>query len=582
METSLFRYIWKHSRRDQIVLLLITLLTFPILYVSLELPKRIINDAIEGSPDDVTLFGVTLTQIEFLLVLCAGFLLAVLINGLLKMRLNTLKGVLAERLLRRFRYQLINRITRFPRPYFRHTSQGELVSMVTSEAEPMGGLMGDMLAQPVFYAGQMLTILAFLFAQSVWFGLASIALIPLQAWLIPLLQRQINLLNKERIKEVRNLSTDIGETAAAVSDIRVNGGLRYRMAQFSERLGTLFEIRFRIYQKKFFMKFLNNFINQLTPFFFYSVGGYLAIKGEISVGALVAALAAYKDLSSPWKELLTYYNQAQDMSLRWTVVTEKFAPATLVDDSLFDGEPDAPVSLHGDIVLDKVTVRDEDGHTLLEDLNLTIPAGARVAVRTDSDVTARAFADLLTREVVPQHGTVTVAGHPLNQLHQTTLVQGIGYAHSSPELLQGTLGENLLLPFKRQPIAPDFDSTQSKRARTEAARAGNSTDPVDANWVDPSLADFTSSEEIREWWFRLVEAMGIDDFMVRRALRSPLDHPPPAVGCCRAAAPRDHRPPRVRGAAGIRQPIPPGKIQPRHPARQQPALRTAQTQPHTA
>jgi len=153
METSLFRYIWKHSRRDQIVLLLITLLTFPILYVSLELPKRIINDAIEGSPDDVTLFGVTLTQIEFLLVLCAGFLLAVLINGLLKMRLNTLKGVLAERLLRRFRYQLINRITRFPRPYFRHTSQGELVSMVTSEAEPMGGLMGDMLAQPVFKPG---------------------------------------------------------------------------------------------------------------------------------------------------------------------------------------------------------------------------------------------------------------------------------------------------------------------------------------------------------------------------------------------------------------------------------------------
>ncbi|MEJ2178024.1 MAG: hypothetical protein P8Y12_08765, partial [Gammaproteobacteria bacterium] len=61
MEKSLFRYIWKYSKRDQIVLLLVTLMTFPILYVSLELPKRIINDAISGARIDVTLFGVTLS-----------------------------------------------------------------------------------------------------------------------------------------------------------------------------------------------------------------------------------------------------------------------------------------------------------------------------------------------------------------------------------------------------------------------------------------------------------------------------------------------------------------------------------------
>jgi len=49
MEKSIFTYIWKHSKRSQLTLLMITLLTFPILYVSLELPKRIINDAIGGS-----------------------------------------------------------------------------------------------------------------------------------------------------------------------------------------------------------------------------------------------------------------------------------------------------------------------------------------------------------------------------------------------------------------------------------------------------------------------------------------------------------------------------------------------------
>lgn len=523
MEMSIFQYIWKYSKKNQLTLLLVTLLTFPILYVSLELPKRIINDAIGGTGEDVVLLGTTMSQVQFLLVLCAGFLLAVLANGLLKMRLNTMKGVLAERLLRRFRFQLLTRILRFPRPYFRNTSQGELVSMVTSEAEPMGEIMGDMLSQPVFQAGQMITILVFLFAQSFWFGLASIALIPLQAWIIPKLQRQINLLNKDRIREVRKLAADIGETAAGVSDIRTNGGLRYRMSLFSNRLGNLFEIRFEIFQKKFFMKFLNNFINQLTPFFFYSVGGYLAINGQITVGALVAALAAYKDLSSPWKELLAYYNQTQDMALRWEVVTERFAPKTLVEDDLFDGTPGAVSSLKGDIEISDVTVRDEEGHAVLEDISLSIPQGARVAVKTNSETAALAFADLLTREVIPQRGSVKIAGHDLNSLHQVTLANCIGYAHSNPHILQGTLGENLLIPFKNEPILSMDVSSDIESFRVEAERAGNSIDPFEADWVDPKVAGLQSSDDIREWWFQLVEAMGTDDFMVRRALRSRLE-----------------------------------------------------------
>jgi len=520
MENSLLKFIWKYSKRDQIVLLLITLVTFPILYLSLELPKRIINDAIDSNSETVVLLGITLSQVQFLWVLCAAFLLVVLITGVLKMRLNTMKGVLSERLLRRFRFQMLTRIHRFPRSYFRKTSQGELVSMVTSEAEPMGGLMGEMLSQPVLLTGQMLTILVFLFAQSFWFGLASIAVIPLQAWIIPKLQRQINLLNKKRTHEVRKLAGDIGETAAGVSDIRINGGLRYRLSLLSSRLGTLYDIRFEIFQKKFFMKFLNNFINQVTPFFFYSVGGYLAIKGEITIGALVAAIAAYKDLSTPWKELLAYYNEIQDMALRWEVVTERFAPKALVDDALFEGSPVENIRLRGDIEFDNVTVRDERGQPVLEDINLSIPQGARVAVKTDNETSALAFADLLTREVIPQYGSIKIAGHDLNTLHQETLANCIGYAHSDPNILSGTLGENLLLPFKRKPVLAENISPHIESFREKAEQSGNSTDPFDAEWVDPGAAGLESSEEIREWWFQLVEAMGIDDFMVRRALRS--------------------------------------------------------------
>jgi len=87
MEKSLFKFIWKYSKRDQIILLLLTLVTFPVLYASLELPKRIINDAIDSKTETVELLGFTLTQVQFLLVLCAAFFFIVVLTGVLKMRI---------------------------------------------------------------------------------------------------------------------------------------------------------------------------------------------------------------------------------------------------------------------------------------------------------------------------------------------------------------------------------------------------------------------------------------------------------------------------------------------------------------
>ena len=518
MERSIFSFIWKYSRREQMILLAFTLFTFPFLYATLELPKRIINDAIGAESGMIEVFGTAVSQVQFLMLLCFGYLGAVLVHGVLKMRLNTMKGVLAERLLRRFRYQLISRMMRFPRSYFQNTSQGELVSMVTSEAEPMGGLMGDAVAQPVFQAGQMLIIVMFLFLQSVWFGLAGVALIPLQAWLIPMLQRQINLLNKERIKEVRHFASEIGETAAGITDLRTNGGWRYRLAGFTDRLGRLFEVRFRIYQKKFFMKFLNNFITQLTPFFFYAVGGYLAIKGEITVGALVAALAAYKDLSNPWKELLAYYNQTQDMALRWDVVNERFAPTNMIGTALFEGTPEEMPHLRGDIELSNVSVRNDSGDMVLRDITLNIPAGSTVALEVTNQTERTLLSEVLTREINPSRGQIAIAGHDLSGLHQAVVAARIGYAQAQPYLFQGDIGSNLLMPLRTSPKTMLWDPGHKDRATVEARRSGNSPDSTRANWLDPEIADLDTHEDIFAFWYEITEALGTADEIFERML----------------------------------------------------------------
>lgn len=503
---------------------MVTACLIPLLYLTLELPKRIINDAIGAQSSLIDVYGYEVPQLTYLWILCGAFLLSVLCHGLMKMRINTMKGVLAERLLRRFRFQLIARVLRFPQPYFERVSQGELVSMVTAESEPMGGLMGDAVSQPVLQAGQMLTILYFLFAQSVWFGLAAVALIPLQGWLIPMLQRRINLLNKKRIQQVRALASEIGESAAGASTLRVNGGWRYRMARVSDRLGRLYALRFEIYQKKFFMKFLNNFITQLTPFFFYAVGGYLVLRGEVSLGALVAALAAYKDLASPWKELLAYYNQTQDMSLRWDVILERFAPAGMVDEKLMDDVPDDVTRLTGDIVLEGVNVRDADGNLVLEDLNATFPKGQMIAIGAPSEEDRRALSEVLTREVLPASGTVNLAGNDIRSLHQSVIAARIGHATSRPILFQGSFGENVMMPMRLGPQ----EAARDPKEQANAIRAGNSPDPFEVNWVDPKLAGFSNRDELHDWWLKLVEGIGSQATLFRRGMElsfEAADHP---------------------------------------------------------
>ena len=109
MEPSIFAYIRKHSWRQQLVILLLTLLSFPPLYYSLDLQKTIVNRALSHPEERHEVLGYQLDQLHYLLVLCGAFLALVLISGALKYVLNVYAGVVAERMLRRLRYQLYSR-----------------------------------------------------------------------------------------------------------------------------------------------------------------------------------------------------------------------------------------------------------------------------------------------------------------------------------------------------------------------------------------------------------------------------------------------------------------------------------------
>src|SRR5436190_12087911 len=327
LDPSVYRFILRYSLRQQVLLLLLTLASFPFLYYSLDLPKTIINRAIGGKNFPQEFLGFEFDQIPYLMILCAMFLALVFINGGFKYYVNTFKGQLGERMLRRFRYSLYQRMLRFPMGYFQKTSSAQIIPMITVECEQLGGFIGDAFVLPLFQGGQLLTIILFMFIQDPMLGAAAIALYPIQGYIIPKLQSKVNQLGKRRVRTVRQVADRVQESSAGLLEIQANDTVKLHLTDFAHILGFIYDIRFEIYRRKFFVKFLNNFIAQLTPFFFYSIGGYLVIRGSLSFGALVAVLAAYKDLASPWKELLDFYQQKEDSRIKYEQIVEQFEPA---------------------------------------------------------------------------------------------------------------------------------------------------------------------------------------------------------------------------------------------------------------
>ena len=112
MEPGIYRYIFRFSKREQILLVVLTVISFPFLYLSLDLPKTIINKAIGGSDFPILIFDTEIDQIPYLLILCGIFLGLVFVNGGFKYYVNVFRGVVGERMLRRLRYQLVHRVMR--------------------------------------------------------------------------------------------------------------------------------------------------------------------------------------------------------------------------------------------------------------------------------------------------------------------------------------------------------------------------------------------------------------------------------------------------------------------------------------
>lgn len=191
-------------------------------------------------------------------------------------------------------------------------------------------------------------------------------------------------------------------------------------------------------------------------------GVWLAYRGEIGLGTLVAFLGYLGGLYTAAQSLLGLYESIRRAELGLSTF---FAVIDAKNDVPDRADAVVPPYLKGHIRLERVSFRYEGApRPALDDVDCEIPAGELVAIVGASGAGKSTLADLILRFHDPVLGSVTIDGVDLRGFSQRALRLHVGVVSQEPFLFDDTIVENIR--YGR----PDASMDEIERA-TKAARA---------------------------------------------------------------------------------------------------------------
>ena len=201
------------------------------------------------------------------------------------------------------------------------------------------------------------------------------------------------------------------------------------------------------------------------------VGTLVGIDGDLSVGRLLAFLFLVQLFTGPVQMATEILNELQNALAGWRrVLGVVDTPVDVADPVDGVDSPRGP----GRIELRGVTYSYPDGPPVLRDVDLVLPAGAKVAVVGATGSGKTTLARLVTRLVDPDRGEVLLDGVALRRLRLASLRRRVVLVPQEGFLFDGTLADNVAYGDRSgrgSSAAPTTDRAAVERAFAELGLA---------------------------------------------------------------------------------------------------------------
>jgi len=409
----------------------VVLLSFCGTAIALTLPylsKLLVDEALVGG-DVSALYGIV-----------ALFLLFTLLNFVI----NTASGLryvaVSAAVLFDMRLALYRHLQRLSPRFYARTPLGEIVSRINNDIGEIQRVVSD---SALAWIGHLL-FLGGAVAVMVWLDLrlfiVAVGLLPVSLWALVRYRRRL----EGSIAELRASSAGIGtfliETLQGLRLI-VGANAQDREAErFRERNDGFIEALMRMQWMRYLSGGLPGLLLTLGTALVFLYGGSRVISGELTLGTFIAFMAYQMRLVSPIQGLMGVYASLASVRVSLGRVHEVLnTPPEVIERS---GALPIDRALGG-ITFRGVRVGHGRGGAVLDEFDLEIAPGERVAIVGASGSGKSTLTDLLMRQLDPDAGSITLDGRDLRDVRLRDLRRQVFVVDQEPFLFHASLADNV-------------------------------------------------------------------------------------------------------------------------------------------
>jgi len=358
--------------------------------------------------------------------------------------ISCIQGLLSTKLsvstVRRLRNDLFHSIIRLPIRYTDSHNHGDMMSRMTNDVETVSNTISNSLASLISALLNVSGIIIIMFYYNWILALVSILMVPLSMTATAFIASRSRKYYKMQQSILGELNGDVEEKMAALKTVTAYSTQKKSYDKFeaiSIRMRAT-AIKAQIYGS--IMGPVMNFIGNFGFLVVAALGGYLALKGNITIGTIAVFITYSKQFSRPINEIASQYNTIQ------TAIAGAERVFAIMDEKPEIDEGCSSLTkedIRGDIDFDHIDFSYVKGEQVLKDFDLHVKQGQRIAIVGATGSGKTTIVNLLTRFYEIDAGMIKIDGVDVRNIKKEVLRNTIAIVLQDTVLFQNSIRENI-------------------------------------------------------------------------------------------------------------------------------------------